>query len=484
MVFNSVHFVVFFAVVYALYRLLPHRGQNWLLLLASYYFYASWDWRFLGLLLASTVVDFFCGRYMAGRADPRQRKTALILSLAFNLSMLGFFKYFNFFADNLHALFSLVGFRVDFFTLHVLLPIGISFYTFITMSYVIDVYRREIEPARDFVEFGVFVAYFPHLVAGPILRASLLLPQIAKPRVMTSGQAAEGLWLILYGLFKKMFVADNLARLVDATFSGSAHAGGLEVILAVVAFALQIYGDFSGYSDIARGTSKLMGIELNLNFRFPYFVRTPQEFWANWHMSLSAWLRDYLFLPVSYALSRRLDGVSWLGLRDDFWIYAFATMITMLLGGLWHGAAWTFVLWGVYQGLLLVIFNVAGGKRRRRRRRAHPVAAGLGIAGMFALTCYGWLIFRASSVAQIASLTWKIVGGLDPSLAVLARLGLPLLGYGAPMMLIEAAAWKADDVAVAFRWPGPVRWAVAGLLAYAILLFGSFEGSKFIYFQF
>jgi len=484
MVFNSVHFVVFFAAVYALYRLLPHRGQNWLLLVASYYFYASWDWRFLGLLLASTVVDFFCGRYIAAREAPRQRKAALILSLAFNLSMLGFFKYFNFFADNLHALFGVCGFRVDFFTLRVLLPIGISFYTFITMSYVIDVYRRTIEPARDLVEFGVFVAYFPHLVAGPILRASLLLVQVSKPRIIMSSQVAEGLWLILYGFFKKMFVADNLAPLVNATFAGSAHPGGLEVVLAVLAFAFQIYGDFSGYSDIARGTSKLLGIELNLNFRFPYFAATPQEFWANWHMSLSAWLRDYLFLPLSYAFSKRLDGVGWLGLRDDFWIYASATMITMLLGGLWHGAAWTFVLWGAYQGLLLVVFKVATGGRRKRRRRSHPVVVGLGIAGMFALTCYGWLLFRAESVAQIASMTKAIFTGFDPNMVALTTMGLPLVGYGAPLALLQAIEWKTDNLDVVFRWPAPLRWAVAGVLAYLIVLFGNFEGSKFIYFQF
>ncbi|MCX6545587.1 MAG: MBOAT family protein [Acidobacteria bacterium] len=484
MVFNSVHFIVFFVAVYALYRHLPHRGQNWLLLAASYYFYASWDWRFLGLLLASTVVDFFCGRYIAARQVPRQRKAALILSLAFNLSMLGFFKYFNFFAENLHALVGVFGFRVDFFTLRVLLPIGISFYTFITMSYVIDVYRRTIEPARDFVEFGVFVAYFPHLVAGPILRASLLLTQISKPRIVTSTQVAEGLWLILYGFFKKMFVADNLAPLVNATFAGSANPGGLEVVLAVLAFAFQIYGDFSGYSDIAIGTSKLMGIELNLNFRFPYFVRTPQEFWANWHMSLSAWLRDYLFLPLSYAFSRRLDGVNWFGLRDDVWIYAFATMITMLLGGLWHGAAWTFVLWGAYQGVLLVAFKLATSGRRTRRRQARPILTGLGIAGMFGLTCYGWLIFRASSVTQVVSMTRVIFTGFDPSGAVLAKLGWPLLAYAAPLMALQAAEWKADNLGVVFRWPGPVRWVVVGLLVYLIVLFGNFEGSKFIYFQF
>ncbi len=368
MVFNSLHFAGFFVVVYLLYRVLPHRWQNWLLLAASYYFYAAWDWRFMGLLAGSTVAGYACARYIAGHESPGARRAGLVLGLALNLAALGFFKYFNFFAENLHAIFAAVGFRLDVVTLRVLLPIGISFYTFMTMSYLIDVYRRQIEPTRSLRDFGVFVAYFPHLVAGPILRASALLPQIVQPRRITREQVVEGLWLMGYGFFKKVYVADNLAYLTDGVFN-SAHPSGFQILLSLYAFAFQVYGDFSGYSDMARGMSKLMGIELNVNFRFPYFVRTPQEFWQHWHISLSTWLRDYLFLPMSYALSRRIDEVRWLGLRDDFWIYAIATTATMLLGGLWHGAAWTFVLWGAYQGLILVVF-MAVMQRRRKGRRA------------------------------------------------------------------------------------------------------------------
>ncbi len=488
MVFNSLHFVAFFLVVYGLYRLVPHRAQNWLLLLASYYFYAAWDWRFLGLLVASTVVDFCCGLFIAGREARGPRKAALLVSIAFNLSMLGFFKYFNFFADNLHALFGLVGWRVDFITLRVLLPIGISFYTFITMSYVIDVYRRHIEPTRNFVDFAVFIAYFPHLVAGPILRASLLLPQIARPRTITRAQIVEGLWLTGWGLFKKMFVADNLARMADTIFASGRHPTGFETLLGVYAFAFQIYGDFSGYSDIARGISKLMGIELSVNFRFPYFVRTPQEFWQHWHISLSTWLRDYVFLPLSYSFSRTLDGVRWLGLRDDFWIYAAGTMMTMLLAGLWHGAAWTFVLWGVYQGALLVTFAlVAGGRRRRKRARglrASLLARGLGIVGMFHLTCYGWLIFRAKSIAQAGELTQNLVASFNPSSAAFATWGLPLLFYATPLLVVHAFEAAHDDLAVVFRWPLLVRYSVYAGMIYLLVLFGDFAGAQFIYFQF
>ena len=267
--------------------------------------------------------------------------------------MLGFFKYFNFFADSLHAVFDGLGWQVDFVTLRVLLPVGISFYTFVTMSYVIDVYRREIPPTRDLLDFAVFVAFFPHLVAGPILRASTLSPQIDAPRRISRDQMRDGAWLIAWGYFQKVFVADNLAGLANGVFDPGARPTGINVLLGVYAFAFQIYGDFAGYSNIARGTSKLMGIELIENFRFPYFVRTPQEFWRHWHISLSTWLRDYLYIPLG-------------GNRGGEWQTRRNLLLTMVLGGLWHGAAWTFVLWGVYQGVLLIGYRAADRVRRRR----------------------------------------------------------------------------------------------------------------------
>src|SRR6476660_6202220 len=321
MVFNSLHFLWFFVVVYAAYRVLPHRAQNWLLLVASYYFYAAWDYRFLALLIGSTLVDYTCALAIDRSTDAVRRRLLLCASLGFNLTLLGFFKYFNFFADNLRAVFATLGWRADFVTLHVLLPIGISFYTFVTMSYVIDVYRREIEPTRNFVDFAVFVAYFPHLVAGPILRATALLPQIARPRRVTAQQMREGAWLIAWGFFQKIFVADNLAPLASHVFAPDSHPAGINVLLGVYAFAFQIYGDFAGYSNIARGTSKWMGIELIENFRFPYLVLTPQAFWRNWHISLSTWLRDYLYKPLG-------------GSRGTPWQTRRNLLITMLLGGL------------------------------------------------------------------------------------------------------------------------------------------------------
>ncbi len=474
MVFTSLHFVAFFIVVYALYRALPHRAQNVMLLAASYYFYAAWDWRFLSLLVGSTVVDFFVGRYLGPARPASRRRTALVLSLAFNFGMLGIFKYFNFFRDSLVALAGWFGWTMDAVTLHVVLPIGISFYTFMSVSYVIDIYRRDIAPTPHPLDFALFVAYFPHLVAGPILRASLLLPQIERPRRMTWAQSREGLWLIGWGCFQKMFVADNLAPLVDGVFAASAGPTGLEVLLSTYAFALQIYGDFAGYSNIARGTSKLLGIELNINFLFPYFVTSPQAFWRHWHISLSTWLRDYLYIPLGGNRGTRLATYRNL-------------LITMVLGGLWHGAAWTFVLWGVYQGVVLAV---------ARAMRAAPGLAGLVPAAglgwrrlavglfMFHVTCYGWLIFRAESLGQIGRFTRALVTDVRGSAETWAALVVPLVGIAVPFVVVHLyQAWRGSELAP-MTLPLAARYALYAAVFLLVLVFGSFEGAQFIYFQF
>ena len=473
MVFNSLHFVWFFLAVYLLYRLLPHRGQNWLLLVASYYFYAAWDWRFLSLLAASTLVDFTAARLIERSAAPRRRKLLLSVSLGFNLTLLGFFKYFNFFSDSLRVLLAGIGWQMDFVTLRVLLPVGISFYTFMTMSYVIDVYRREIPATKKLVDFAVFVAFFPHLVAGPILRAARLLPQIELPRTTSAAQVREGLWLIAWGYFLKVFVADNLAPLTNAVFEPGARHGGIDAWLGVYAFAFQIYGDFAGYSNIARGTSKLMGIELIENFRFPYLVRSPQAFWRHWHISLSTWLRDYLYIPLGG--NRHGEAQT---LRNLF--------ITMVLGGLWHGAAWTFVLWGVYQGLLLV------GYRAGERSPAFKTwTQGPGVFArltswivMFHLTCYGWLIFRARSLEQIGSMTAAMFTDLNPASVSVQAVLVPLLLFVTPLVLVHAMEAYADDVLVVPKLPVAVRYSVYAATFYLTMLFGNFGGAEFIYFQF
>ena len=476
MVFNSLQFLWFFAIVYTVYRVLPavtsvaraHRGQNVLLLVASYYFYAAWDYRFLALLLASTVVDYACGRAMGAIGDPGKRRLILTASIAFNLTMLGFFKYFNFFAANLQALFAAVGWQLDFVTLRVLLPIGISFYTFVTMSYVIDVYRREIEPTRNFVDFAVFVGYFPHLVAGPILRATALLPQIARPRHVTREQMRDGAWLMAWGFFQKIFVADNLAPLASHVFAPGGHPAGVNVLLGAYAFAFQIYGDFAGYSNIARGTSKWMGIELIENFRFPYLVLTPSAFWRNWHISLSTWLRDYLYIPLG-------------GNRGGPARTRRNLLITMLLGGLWHGAAWTFVLWGLYQGLLLILYRPFEPAVAALRGRAARLAAWF---VMFHLTCYGWLIFRAVSLRQLVSMTRSLLFEFRPGAVDVDGLLLPLLLFVVPLLAVHALEAGADDLLVVPRLRLAVRYTIYAATFYLIFLFGNFGGADFIYFQF
>ena len=479
MVFNSLQFAWFFLIVYALYRLFPavtsveraHRAQNWLLLVASYYFYAAWDYRFLALLAASTIVDYTCGRVMGTMKDERRRRLVMWLSIAFNLTLLGFFKYFNFFVDNLQALFAAIGWQLDYVTLRVLLPIGISFYTFVTMSYVIDVYRREIEPTRNLVDFAVFVAYFPHLVAGPILRATALLPQIAQPRRISNQQMRDGAWLIAWGFFQKIFVADNLAPLASHVFAPDAHATGINVLLGTYAFAFQIYGDFAGYSNIARGTSKLMGIELIENFRFPYLVLSPQAFWRNWHISLSTWLRDYLYIPLGG--SRGTPAQTQRNL-----------LITMLLGGLWHGAAWTFVLWGLYQGVLLILYRPFEPAFAALDSRGGFVARFVAWLVMFHLTCYGWLIFRAPGVGTLGAMTASLFTNVAPSTVDVDGLLLPLLLYTLPLIAVHLREAASDDVLVVPKLRLAFRYTVYAATLYLILLFGNFGGSDFIYFQF
>jgi alginate O-acetyltransferase complex protein AlgI len=367
---------------------------------------------------------------------------------------------------------SSVGWHMDFVTLRVLLPVGISFYTFVTMSYVIDVYRREIPPTRNLVNFAVFVAYFPHLVAGPILRASRLLPQIESPRRITREQVRDGLWLIAWGFFQKIFVADNLAPLTNSVFDPGAAPTGINVLLGIYAFAFQIYGDFAGYSNIARGTSKLMGIELLENFRFPYLVRSPQEFWRHWHISLSTWLRDYLYIPLG-------------GNRGGAARTQTNLFITMLLGGLWHGAAWTFVLWGAYQGVLLVIYRAASRVRLLQSwtTSGHAVARISSWAVMFHLTCYGWLIFRARTAGQIASMT-STLSRFDAGAIDVRGLAAPLVLYTTPLLLVHAIEAYADDVLVVPKLSPAVRYCIYAATFYLTMLFGNFGGSDFIYFQF
>lgn len=475
MVFNSPDFILFFIVVYALYRALSHRGQNAMLLLASYVFYGWWDWRFLSLIAASTVIDFFCGRAMARASQPARRKLLLLVSLTANLGLLGFFKYFDFFSESAADLARALEFQVDPVVLGVILPVGISFYTFQTLSYTIDIYRGTLEPEERFSVFALFVAFFPQLVAGPIERASHLLPQLREERQVTWDDITAGAWLCAWGFYLKSFMADNLAPLADYAFNNASHLNLLEGLVGVYAFAFQIFGDFAGYSMIAIGISRLMGIDLITNFLYPYWVTNPQDFWRHWHISLSRWLRDYLYISLGGNRGSTYKAYRNLGL-------------TMLLGGLWHGAEWTFVLWGVYQGTILIVHRLWVGKRRSGEDAPQTTWQKLRwivkVVWMFQITCIGWLIFRADSLTQ-----------LTDYLAAMATQPLsvsPLVTYGACSLLFHAAPAMALLSLQARRGSGNLltgfsersRIAIYVYLYFCLTMFAEYNSKPFIYFQF
>jgi D-alanyl-lipoteichoic acid acyltransferase DltB (MBOAT superfamily) len=463
--FNSASFIGFFAAVCALYWALVRfrRAQNALLLVASYVFYGAWDWRFLGLIALSTVVDYACGRGIERSGDAGRRRL-LVVSVATNLGILATFKYFDFFAASLQGLAGSLGFGLDAVTLDVVLPVGISFYTFQTLSYTIDVYRGRLPAARDPLDFALFVAFFPQLVAGPIERAGRLLPQLARPRRFSAERLHSGLTLMTWGFFKKVVVADNAGRIADTVFGHAEAFQGLDLVLGVLAFSVQIYGDFSGYSDIARGTAKLLGFDLSVNFRLPYFSRSPREFWRRWHVSLSQWLRDYLFVPLG-------------GSRGGRWQTARNLAITMLLGGLWHGAAWTFVAWGAYHAALLVLFRAIPD----RSGPSQPLVAAAEGLGTFALVCVGWAIFRAESFDQLVYIGSHV--GLATS-GLTGRFAWDLLFFAMPLLLVEGWQQRTRDLLAPLRAPLPTQVAFHGFLLTWIVVFGSREPVEFIYFQF
>tara|TARA_B110000902_G_C14275443_1_gene574728 strand:- start:923 stop:2005 length:1083 start_codon:yes stop_codon:yes gene_type:complete len=336
MLFNSIDFAIFLPIVFILYWFVANKNlkiQNFLIVAASYFFYGWWDWRFLSLILFSTVVDYSIGKMLLNEEKQTKRKVLLLLSIVVNLGFLGFFKYYNFFLENFINAFSFFGTTINANSLHIILPVGISFYTFQTLSYTIDVYKGKLKPTKDFIAFSAFVSFFPQLVAGPIERATNLLPQFYKKRKFEYHQAVDGLRQILWGLFKKIVIADNCAEQANLIFNNSGDYSGSTLVLGAVFFTFQIYGDFSGYSDIAIGVSRLFGFNLKQNFAFPYFSRDIGEFWRRWHISLSTWFRDYLYIPLG-------------GSRGGTWKKVRNTFIIFIVSGFWHGANWTFIVWG------------------------------------------------------------------------------------------------------------------------------------------
>jgi len=476
MLFNSLSFALFLPLIFTLYWLIRKkqlRLQNILLLLASYFFYACWDWRFMFLLIFSTLLDFFTGLKMEQK--PNQRKFWFWLSICINLGFLGVFKYYNFFAESFAEAISNFGLKVNPWTLKVILPVGISFYTFHGLSYVIDIYKQRIKAERNFIDYSLFVSFFPLLVAGPIERATHLLPQIKRARNFDYTKAVDGLRQILWGLFKKIVIADQCATIANTLFNHSDAYSGSTLLLGAILFAFQIYGDFSGYSDIALGTARLFGIELLRNFAYPYFSRDIAEFWRRWHISLSTWFRDYLYIPLGGS-----KGGTWSKIRNTFIIF--------LVSGFWHGANWTFIVWGLLNALYImpsIIFNT-------NRSNLDIVAAErtwpsfkelLAILLTFALTVFAWIFFRANSV-QHAFLIISSIGSASLfSIPQVLPIKLFLL-----LTLFILLEWNGRNEPYAIqkfglKWIKPFRWGLYYALLLTIFYFAG-EEQQFIYFQF
>lgn len=480
MLFNSIDFALFLPVVFAAYWALKKdlRAQNFLIVVASYVFYGWWDYRFLALLFFSTLTDFVIGLKMQTSEGDR-RKLLLWVSIITNLGFLGFFKYYNFFVDNFITAFTFFGSPIKPNTLDIILPVGISFYTFQTLSYTIDVYKRKLEPTKDFVAFCAFVSFFPQLVAGPIERATNLLPQFYSKRTFDYSKAVDGMRQILWGLFKKIVIADNCAYFANQIFNNSESYGGSTLLLGAVFFALQIYGDFSGYSDIAIGTSRLFGFSLMRNFAYPYFSRDIAEFWRRWHISLSTWFRDYLYIPLG-------------GSRGGKWMQVRNTFIIFIVSGFWHGANWTFIIWGALNAAYFLPLLLAGKNRTNlgtvaEGRLLPSVKDVVQIGVTFGLTTLAWIFFRAENIthaisycSEMLSLTLFTIPHV-PS-AKQAVLTIILVVF---FMIIEWIG-REEPYAISklgLRWSKPVRWSFYYGLAIVIFFFSNSE-NEFIYFQF
>lgn len=480
MLFNSLDFAVFLPVVFLLYWFVFQcnlKAQNIFVIFASYVFYGWWDWRFLSLIIFSTVVDYLVGIGLSKTQEKAKRKPLLILSILVNLGFLGFFKYYNFFAENFVQAFSLFGTEISARSLNIILPVGISFYTFQTLSYTIDVYRRKMEPTKDFFAFAAFVSFFPQLVAGPIERANNLLPQFYKGRQFDYKKAVDGSKQILWGLFKKMVIADNCAEYANQIFANSDSLPGSTLLLGVVFFAFQIYGDFSGYSDIAIGTARLFGFSLMRNFAFPYFSRDIAEFWRRWHISLSTWFRDYLYIPLGGS-----KGGAFSKIRNTFIIF--------VVSGFWHGANWTFIVWGALNALYFIPLMLSNKNRSHidivaKSNLLPSIKEFLQILLTFSLTLIAWVFFRAENVAHAFAylstmfskslFTFPDINKLAvfPFLFVLIFISIEWIGRRDEYAIQRIVAGK----------PLFIRWSFYYAIAFAVIaLMGQAE--TFIYFQF
>ena len=482
MLFNSIDFAIFLPIVFIIYWFVTNRNlklQNLFVVSASYVFYGWWDWRFLSLILFSTVVDFCVGLALAKQKKKSRRKMLLLVSILVNLGFLGFFKYYNFFVDNFVSAFSILGAEFSTTTLSIILPVGISFYTFQTLSYTIDAYREKLEPTKDFLAFAAFVSFFPQLVAGPIERATRLLPQFYVEREFSYERAVDGLRQILWGLFKKIVIADNAAVVANQIFNNSADYSGSTLVIGAIFFAFQIYGDFSGYSDIAIGTARLFGFNLMRNFAFPYFSRDIAEFWRRWHISLSTWFRDYVYIPLG-------------GSRGGIWMQIRNTFIIFVVSGFWHGANWTFIVWGALNAIYFLPLMLRGRNRQNLEIVAEgkilPSVREIGqMAATFGLTVLAWIFFRAESITHALSYLGEIFSRSLFTVPKFFGMKHALLTAGL-IAIFSIIEWLGREGRYAIedlgsRWKRPVRWGFYYLILVVIYIFAG-EQQEFIYFQF
>ncbi|MFT4643965.1 MBOAT family O-acyltransferase [Candidatus Marifrigoribacter sp. Uisw_064] len=478
MLFNSIDFAIFLPIVFLLYWFVFNKNlklQNVLLLVASYVFYGWWDWRFLSLIAFSTLIDYFVGRQLANETKINKRKVLLWISIIVNLGFLGFFKYYNFFIENFTQAFSFLGYQISTNSLQIILPVGISFYTFQTLSYSIDVYRRKLEPTKDFISFAAFVSFFPQLVAGPIERATNLLPQFKIVKKFNYSTGVDGLRQILWGLFKKIVIADYCAHFVNIIFENPQDYSGSTLVLGAVFFAFQIYGDFSGYSDIAIGTAKLFGFNLKQNFAFPYFARDIAEFWRRWHISLSTWFRDYLYIPLGGSRGNKGQQI-----RNVFIIF--------LVSGFWHGANWTFIVWGGLNAIYFLPLLLTKNNRNHinivaENKEVPSIKEFLRIIITFIITTFAWIFFRANSLTDAFN---YISGIFNESLFKLPDIrptDLFIL-----LFIFIGIEWSGRRNLYALetfgaKWKKPIRLIFYYSLIVALFVFGRKE-MEFIYFQF
>lgn len=483
MLFNSIDFAIFLPIVFLLYWFVANKSlkfQNLLIVIASYVFYGWWDWRFLSLVLFSSLVDYFVGLGLLKTETISKRKVLLWTSIIVNLGFLGFFKYYNFFIENFVAAFSFFGREINTNSLNIILPVGISFYTFQTLSYSIDVYKRKLEPTKDFIAFSAFVTFFPQLVAGPIERATHLLPQFYKERHFDYAKAVDGMRQILWGLFKKIVIADNCAEYANLIFNNSHEYSGSTLLLGAIFFAFQIYGDFSGYSDIAIGTSRLFGFDLMRNFAYPYFSRDIAEFWRRWHISLSTWFRDYLYIPLGGS-----KGGTWMKVRNTFMIF--------IVSGFWHGANWTFIVWGALNAiyflpLLLTNKNRANLEVAAQGKILPSVKEFISMVTTFGLTLFAWIFFRAESIGHAITYITEIFSYSILSIPQFPRITTAISTMVLiPLFLLVEWFGREDNYAlqrIGSNFKRPMRYLAYYFLVLLIMYFGNFNENQFIYFQF